>query len=67
MVNEDALVAITNKYGNLQITTWNKNKVEIEVTITVKGDHSEDVERKLEKIQVEFDASKIESRSNHYF
>jgi hypothetical protein len=67
VVNEDALVAITNKYGNLQITTWNKNKVEIEVTITVKGDHSEDVERKLEKIQVEFDASKSKVEATTIF
>ena len=57
-VNKDALLAITNKYGNLHITTWNNDKIEIEVTITVKGDDYEDIERKLEKIYVEFDASK---------
>ena len=56
-VNSDASVAIDNRYGNLNITTWNKNKVEIEVKITVKGNDINRVERKLENINVEFSAS----------
>jgi hypothetical protein len=57
-VNSDALVSINNRYGNLNITTWDKNTVEIEVTITVKGDDLDDVERKLETINVEFNATR---------
>ena len=57
-VNSNALVALNNKYGNLNITTWNKNSVEIEIIITVKGDDLEDVENKLETITVNFDANK---------
>ncbi len=56
-VSSDATVAINNRYGNLNITTWNKNKVEIEVKITVKGDDLERVERRLENIDVEFSAT----------
>ncbi|KGL63300.1 hypothetical protein PHEL85_0334 [Polaribacter sp. Hel1_85] len=56
-VNADAKVSLDNRYGNLNITTWNKNSVEIEVTITVKGDDLDDVENKLSIIDVVFNAT----------
>lgn len=56
-VNADAKVAINNRYGDLNIVTWNKNKVEIEVTITVKGNDLDAIEDRLESIDVEFEAS----------
>lgn len=56
-VNADAKVSINNKYGDLNIITWNKNQVEIEVTITVKGYDLDDVEARLESIDVEFEGS----------
>ena len=36
-VNSNATVYIKNKYGNVNVTTWDKNTVEIDVKITVKG------------------------------
>lgn len=56
-VNADAKVALNNKYGNLNITTWDKNSVEIEVTITIQGDDLDDVEDKLSTINIAFNAS----------
>lgn len=56
-VNADAKVSIDNRYGDLKITTWDKNRVEIEVIITVKGDDIDSVEERLESIDVEFEAS----------
>lgn len=56
-VNKDAKVSINNRYGNLNITTWDKNSVEIEVTITVKGDDLERVENMLDNIDVNFESS----------
>ena len=56
-VNADAKVALDNRYGNLNITTWNKNRVEIEVTITVKGDDLDEVEAKLNSIRIAFNAN----------
>lgn len=56
-VNKNATVALNNKYGNLNITTWNLNKVVIEITITVKGNDLGDVEDKLETIDVEFESN----------
>ncbi|MGK0411886.1 MAG: hypothetical protein ACJA1B_000070 [Polaribacter sp.] len=65
-VNKDATVALDNKYGNLNITTWDKNRVEIEVTITVKGDDLDSVEDKLESIDVTFEnsASWVSAKTN---
>ncbi|QTD38300.1 hypothetical protein JL193_03085 [Polaribacter batillariae] len=56
-VNSNALVALDNSYGDLNITTWDKNRVEIEVKITVNGNDLEDVEEKLNSINVAFSAS----------
>ncbi|MDG1397965.1 MAG: hypothetical protein P8P88_06220 [Polaribacter sp.] len=56
-VNADAKVAIDNRYGDINITTWNYNRVEIEVLITVKGDDLDRIEERLESIDVIFDAS----------
>ncbi|MGB1284122.1 MAG: hypothetical protein ACPG44_06610 [Polaribacter sp.] len=56
-VNADAKVSLNNRYGNLHITTWNKNEVDIKVEIIVKGDDLEVVEDKLASIDVDFDAS----------
>jgi len=36
-VNADAELSIDNSYGNLDIITWDQNRIEIEVTVTVNG------------------------------
>ncbi|WP_299672288.1 hypothetical protein [uncultured Polaribacter sp.] len=56
-VNSDAKVLLNNRYGDLNITTWDKNRVEIEVIITVKGDDLDEVETKLNSIRIAFSAS----------
>ena len=54
-VLKDATVSINNKYGDLKITTWNQNKVAIEVIITVKGNDLDNVVSKFEDIDVIFE------------
>jgi len=56
-VSSDATVDLSNKYGNVNIITWDKNKVEISVEITVKGNDLSTVERKLRTIHIEFNAN----------
>lgn len=56
-VNADALLKITNSYGNLKITSWNENRVEITVIITTSGNNEEKVAKQLDEIDVGFDAS----------
>ncbi|QMU65906.1 MAG: hypothetical protein GKR88_17585 [Flavobacteriaceae bacterium] len=53
-VNANAKVSVNNKYGTIKVTTWNKNVVEIDIKITVKGNDIDNVEDKLEAIDVTF-------------
>ncbi len=57
-VNADALLKINNSYGNLHVTSWTENKVVIEVHIQTNGNNEEKVKKKLDEIDVVFDASK---------
>tara|TARA_R110002167_G_scaffold78905_3_gene218037 strand:+ start:6932 stop:8017 length:1086 start_codon:yes stop_codon:yes gene_type:complete len=56
-VNSNALLKIDNSYGNLDIVTYNGNKITIEVTIKVSGNDEDKVQKKLDDIHVVFNAS----------
>jgi len=56
-VSENATLNINNKYGNIVISTWDNNIIEIEVTITTNGNDKDKVEQRLEQIDVEFEGS----------
>ncbi len=56
-VNSDAMLKIDNSYGNLNIVTWSENRIVIEVHITTSGRDGDDVQRKLDAITVNFNAS----------
>ncbi|WP_437824465.1 hypothetical protein [Tenacibaculum mesophilum] len=64
-VNKNATLYINNKYGNVNVATWNENRIEINVKITVKGNDLSNVERKLKAIDVQFEAtpSLVEART----
>lgn len=57
-VNADALLKINNKYGNVDVSSWNENRVVIDVKITVSGNNEDKVIKRLEMIDVEFDGSR---------
>ena len=59
-VNADALLEIKNKYGNVDVVSWDENRIVIVVTITTSGNDEDKVTDKLDDITVNFDAS-----SNH--
>ncbi|MEO8933920.1 MAG: hypothetical protein ABI295_06390 [Xanthomarina sp.] len=56
-VASNALLKLDNSYGNLDIVTWNENRIELVVTITAKGNDLEIVKRKLDEISVDFSAT----------
>lgn len=56
-VNDNATLNVDNKYGNIVISTWTNNTIEIEVTITTNGNDMDKVEKRLEQIDVEFEGS----------
>jgi len=56
-VNADALVKISNKYGNLDIVTWDENRVVIEVKITISGNNEDKIQSRLNRIRIDFSGS----------
>ena len=56
-VSANSNLNINNSYGNVDITTWNENRVVIEVIIKTNGNDEEKVEEKLEDINVDFNQS----------
>lgn len=56
-VNADANLSVNNSYGNIDIVTWNENRIVIDVMIRTNGNNEEKVTKKLEDINVEFSAS----------
>ena len=57
IVNSDALLKVNNSYGNLNITSWNEDRILIEVHIKTSGNNLEKVQKKLDGITVDFDAT----------
>ncbi|MBF4470978.1 hypothetical protein [Flavobacterium sp. HJJ] len=58
IVNSDAGINIDNSYGNILVTTWNEDKIKIDVLIKVSGDSERWVSQKLDAIDVNFIALK---------
>ncbi len=56
-VNSDAALKVSNRYGNLTVTSWNENRVVIEVLIRTNGDNEDKVQKKLDEITVAFEAN----------
>lgn len=53
-VSANSNLNIDNSYGNVDVTTWDQNRVVIEVIIKTNGNDEDKVEEKLEEINVEF-------------
>ncbi|WP_456378015.1 hypothetical protein [Lutibacter sp.] len=56
-VANNATLNVDNKYGNIVISTWANNTIEIEVAITTNGNDEDKVEKRLEQINVDFKSS----------
>ncbi|KJD33047.1 hypothetical protein PK35_08760 [Tamlana nanhaiensis] len=53
-VAPNATVKVSNSYGNLDVITWDENRVVFEITITTSGNDQDKVEKKLQAIDVKF-------------
>ncbi|WP_418603260.1 hypothetical protein [Hwangdonia sp.] len=56
-VASNALLSVDNSYGNIDVVTWNDNRIVFEITITTTGNDEEKVQEKLNDITVDFEAS----------
>ncbi len=56
-VNPDAQLTVSNKFGKIHCTNWDKNIVAIEVQVVVETANDNTAAKMLEKIDVKFSAS----------
>lgn len=57
-VNPDATLSIDNSYGTISVTTWNEDKIELDISIKVSGDNENWVNQRIETIAVDIVALK---------
>lgn len=57
-VNSDATLSIENSYGNISVTTWNEDKIELDISIKVSGDNENWVNQRINDIDIEINALK---------
>ncbi|MGO4771388.1 hypothetical protein ACEN2I_06965 [Flavobacterium sp. W22_SRS_FK3] len=58
LVNSNAGIDIDNKYGNISVSTWNEDKIDLDITIKVTGGNENWVNEKLNNIDVDITALK---------
>lgn len=56
-VAPDARLKIDNSYGNVNVTSWDQNSIVINVLVRTNGNDEEDVQDKLDEIDVTFNGS----------
>ena len=56
-VKKNATLKVDNSYGNIDIVTWNENRIVFEITITTSGNSEEKTQERLNDINVNFSAS----------
>ena len=75
-IDADGLVGLKNKYGNIGIQTWEKDRTKIEVTITVQAASEEKALKVFERINIAFSnqgssevraETQIESENNSWW
>ncbi|MFD0963738.1 hypothetical protein [Pseudofulvibacter geojedonensis] len=64
-VSKNAIVEISNKFGDVNVTSWNQEKVKIDVKVSVNGDDKELVLKKLNSITINFsgDANRVKAET----
>jgi hypothetical protein len=57
-VNSNAGIDVDNKYGNISVSTWDEDKIDIDITIKVTGPNENWVNERLNNIDVDITALK---------
>lgn len=58
IVNSNAGIDVNNKYGNITVTTWDEDKIDLDITIKVNGPNENWVNERLNSINVDITALK---------
>ena len=64
-ISANGLVELSNTRGTIDVRTWNKNEVSIDVLITVNARNIGDANQVFDRIQIKFDSykNKVNSRT----
>ncbi|NER08964.1 hypothetical protein SAMN06265375_1011556 [Muriicola jejuensis] len=55
-VSSNAILKVSNSYGNIAMASWDENRIVIEVSIKTNGNNESKVQEKLDEISVAFEA-----------
>ena len=74
-IDADGKVGLSNRHGKVEVKTWDKNSVEIEITIIVDARSESAAEDVFDRINIDFDNGRdfvkamtnIESKSNSWW
>jgi hypothetical protein len=58
IVNSNAGINIENKYGNISVSTWDEDKIDLDITIKVTGGNENWVNERLNSIDIDVTALK---------
>ncbi len=58
LVNSDAGIDIRNKYGTVYVTTWDEDKIALDIVIKVTGSNEKKVMKQIDAIDVDITALK---------
>ena len=56
-INKDGKVLLLNKYGKMDVKTWDRAEVNVKVTITVKAKSKDAANEEFDRININFDNS----------
>jgi hypothetical protein len=56
-VSANHTLKVINSYGNLDVVTWNENRIDFDIIIKVTGGNSDKVQDRLNEITVDFESS----------
>ena len=66
-VNSNTEIEISNKYGNVNIITWEKDSVRFEIELEVKGSKQSKVDKTFNLIDFDFESTKYYTNAHTVF
>ena len=57
-ISQNGQVELLNKFGNIQINSWDRNEVQIDITITVDAKNKKKADEIFNRIRIEFSNSR---------
>tara|TARA_R110002050_G_scaffold9778_4_gene34446 strand:+ start:3376 stop:4464 length:1089 start_codon:yes stop_codon:yes gene_type:complete len=56
-VSSNATLKVDNSFGNVDVITWEENRIDFDILIKVTGNNAEKVQEKIDGINIEFSSS----------